>query len=134
MHRRRLNVLECIMNSHTNIPDSQYQVNTTLKEKAVLLQKYDSKLFAITLGLIGITLIIQSNQREKQEKSSQILKSPFRISPHIHRDGVRGKKVFSPRTEDRIMENSIMAAVRFVNRDKQVKKDMANIHVSRAST
>ena len=122
------------MNSHTKIPDSQYQVNTTLKEKAVLLQKYDSKLFAITLGLIGITLIIQSNQREKQEKSSQILKSPFRISPHIHRDGVRGKKVFSPRTEDRITENSIMVAVSFVNRDKQVTKDMANIHVSRAST
>ena len=128
MYRRRLNVLECIMNSYTNIPDSQYQMNTTVKEKAVLLQKYGSKLFP---KKIGITLIIQSNQREKQEKSSQILKSPFRRSPHIHRDGVRGKKVFSPRTEDRITENSIMVAVSFVNRDKQVKKDMANIHFSR---
>ena len=35
--------------------------------------------------------------------------------------------------EDRITENSIMVAVSFVNRDKQVKKDMANIHFSRRS-
>ena len=37
-YHRRLNVFGCIMNS-------QYQVKTTLKEKAALLQKHDSELF-----------------------------------------------------------------------------------------
>ena len=38
----------------------------------------------------------------------------FRGAPHIHRDGVRGKKFFSPKTEDRITENFIMGAASFV--------------------
>ena len=79
---------------------------------------------------LGITLLIQQNQRGKQRKFSQILKSPFRKALHIHRDGVRGKRFFSPRAEDRITKNSIMVATSFLNRHKQVNKDMANIHSS----
>ena len=43
---------------------------------------------------------------------------------------MRGKKVFSPRAEDRITENSIMATASLVNRHKQVSKDMVHIHSS----
>ena len=45
-----------------------------LKEKAALLQKHDNEL---SERKTGVTLLTQSNQREKQRKSSQILKSPF---------------------------------------------------------
>ena len=75
-------------------------------------------------------MLIQSNQREKQGKFSQILKSPFRGAPHIYRDGVRGKKVFSPKVEDQITENLIIVAARFANRHTLVIKDMINIHFS----
>ena len=109
--------------------NSQYQEKNMLKEKATHLQKH-----AVTCSRrnLGITLLMQSNQREKQRKSSQILRRPFRGAPHIHRDGVRGKKFFSPRAEDRITENSVMVAANFVNRHKQVNKDMnmVNIHSS----
>ena len=121
-YHRRLNVLGCIMNS-------QYQVKTMLKEKAALYRNMSVNCFERNLG---ITLLIQYNQREKQGKSSQILKILFCGAPHIHRDGVRGKMFFSSRAEDRITENSIMVEASFVNRHKQVNKDMdmVNIHSS----
>ena len=84
MYRRRLNVLECIMNSHTNIPDSQYQVNTTLKEKAVLLQKHDSKQFAKKIGIIDNTIKSKRETREiftgSQKPFPQIPSYPSRRS------------------------------------------------------
>ena len=54
----------------------------------------------------------------------------FKEKPHIHRDGVTGKKFFPPKAEDRLMENSIMVAASFVNRHKQVNKYMVNEHSS----
>ena len=109
--------------------NSQYQVKTMLKEKAALYRNMSVNCFERNLG---ITLLIQYNQREKQGKSSQILKILFCGAPHIHRDGVRGKMFFSSRAEDRITENSIMVEASFVNRHKQVNKDMdmVNIHSS----
>ena len=43
---------------------------------------------------------------------------------------MREKKFFSPKAEGRITENSIMVAASFVNRHKQVNKDMVNVHSS----
>ena len=102
-YHRRLNVFGCIINS-------QYQVKTMLKEKAALLQKHDNEL---SERKTGVTLLTQSNQREKQRKSSQILKSPFHWAPHIHRDGVLGKMFFSPKAQDWITKSSIMQFVDF---------------------
>ena len=54
-------------------------------------------------------------------KSLQIQKSSFRGSPHIPRDGMRGKKISSPKAEDQITENSIMVVASFINKHKQKK-------------
>ena len=59
------------------------------------------------------------------------LQKNFREALEIQRDGVRGKKFFSPEAEDRITENFIMVAASFINRQKQVNKDMVNIRFSR---
>ena len=48
-----------------------------LKEKAALLQTHDTGKNCSRKNL-GITLLIHLNQREKLEKSLQILKSTFR--------------------------------------------------------
>ena len=57
--------------------NSQYQKKTMLKEKAALLQTHDTGKNCSRKSL-GITLLIHLNQREKLEKSLQILKSTFR--------------------------------------------------------
>ena len=103
-----------------------------LKEKAALLQKHDIELFGKKFrNHIADTIKSKRETREIfTDSKNPFLKSPFRGASHIHRDGVRGKKFFSPKEEDQITENSIMVAASFVKRHKQVNKYMVNIHSS----
>ena len=75
---------------------------------------------------IGITSLIKSNQREKQGNSSHILKNLFRGDSYLPRRG-EGQEV--SQAEDQITKNSIMVPS-FVNRHKQVNRDMEFIHSS----
>ena len=96
-----------------------------LKEEAALLQKHDIELFGKKFrNHIADTI------KSKRETREIFTDFPFRGVPHIHRDGVRDKKFFSPRVEDWITENSMMVAASFVNRHKQINKDMVNVHSS----
>ena len=81
-----------------------------LIEKAALLEKHDSELF----GKKFRNRIVDTIKSKRERRSSQSQNSPFRGACHILRGGVRGKKFFSPKAEDRITKNSIMVAASFV--------------------
>ena len=83
-YHRRLNVLECIMNS-------QYQVKTMLKEKAALLQKHDRELFGKKFrNHIADTI---KSKRETREIFTES-KKPFPWSPSYPPRRSEGQKVF----------------------------------------
>ena len=90
--------------------NSQYQVKTMLIEKAAMLQKHGSE-------LSGKKFRNHTVERKIFTDSKKCLPG----APHIHRDGVRGKKFFSPKAEDQITENSVMVAS-FVNRQRKSTK------------
>ena len=83
-YHRRLNVLECIMNS-------QNQVKTMLKEKAALLQKHDSELFRNKFrNHIPDTI---KSKRETREIFTDC-KKPFPWSPSYPTGRSEEQKVF----------------------------------------
>ena len=83
-YHRKLNVLGCIMNS-------PYQVKTILKEKAALLQKYDSKLLEkkITNHMADT---IKSGRKPRKIFTDS--KKPFPWSPSYPPRQSDGQKVF----------------------------------------
>ena len=85
-----------------------------LQKAAALLQKHDSELFGKKFRNHIADTIKSKGETREQEKLHRFKKIPFRGAPHNRRDGVRGKKFFSPKVEDRITENSIMVAASFI--------------------
>ena len=101
-----------------------------LKEKAALLQKHDTELFGKKFrNHIADTIKSKRETREILTDSKKALSVERLISTET-KFYTRGKKFFSPKVEDRITENSIMVAASFVNRHKQVNKDMVNVYSS----
>ena len=97
----------------------QYQVKTLLKEKAALLQKHASELFGKKFrNHIADTIKSKRGTREIFTDS----KKHFPWIPSYPPRRSEVQKVFSPKAEDQITENSIMVTASFVYRNKQVNK------------
>ena len=92
-----------------------------------MLEKHDSELLRKKFrNHIADTI---KSKKDTKVFFSQILKSPFRGVRHIYRDWLNGKMFFSLKVDDGFIENLITVAT-FVNRHKQVKKNIVNIYSS----
>ena len=99
-----------------------------IKEKAALLQKHDSELFGKKFRNCIVDTIKSKRETREIFKDS---KKPFPWSPSYLPRRSEGVKSFSHqrrRIELRKIQERLAAS--FINRHKQVNKDMVNIHSS----